>query len=270
MDFSEILYPVLSLGGLGVLLGLGLGYASKKFKVEVDERIPLIKDCLPGANCGGCGYAGCEALAQAIVDDNAPVNACTVGGEDAANNIAKIMGVTAEKKEPKKAFVKCAGSCDVAKKSANYYGIKGCKEAAIIPGGGNKACSYGCLGFGSCVEACQFDAISVIDGVAVVDPEKCTGCGACVKECPKNIIELKPISEKIRVQCSSKDKLKEVKLVCDTGCIGCGICQRNCPSEAIQLKDNLPVIDKDKCTLCMTCVEKCPVKIIKYFELKEN
>lgn len=265
MDINSIVFPIVSLGGLGLVLGAGLGYASKKFKVEVDERVPLIKDSLPGANCGGCGFAGCEAFAQAVVDGNAPANGCVVGGAGTAEKVASIMGVDAGVAEPIKAFVKCAGTCDTTKKSGEYYGFKDCNEASVIPGGGDKACSYGCLGLGSCTKVCQFDAIHIVDGIALVDEEKCTACGACVKACPKNIIEIKPESEIIRVQCSSKDKLKAVKDTCSVGCIGCSVCARVCPTGAIVMDGNIPIVDKDKCNLCMLCVEKCPSKIIKPF-----
>lgn len=265
MEITSILYPVLSLGGLGLIFGIVLGYASKKFHVEVDERVPLVRDCLPGANCGGCGYAGCDAFAQAVVEGKAPANGCVVAGAGAAEKIGEVLGVDVAASEPIKAFVKCAGTCDKAKKSGIYYGNMYCTEAAVIPGGGNKSCSSGCLGLGSCVNACKFDAIHIIDGVAVVDEEKCTGCGACSKACPKHLIDLKPQSEIIRVQCNSSEKLKAVKDVCASGCMGCGVCARVCPEKAIVIENNLPVIDQDKCKLCMTCVEKCPVKIIKPF-----
>ncbi|WP_373899603.1 RnfABCDGE type electron transport complex subunit B [Haloimpatiens sp. FM7315] len=263
---KSIIFPTLSLGGLGILFGVVLGYASKKFHVDVDERVPKIKDCLPGANCGGCGYAGCDAYAQAVVDGLAKPNCCSVGGETAAKTIGEIMGLTVDASEPLKAFVKCNGNCDSAKRKGLYYGNMTCAEAVIIPGGGVKACSFGCLGLGSCVEACKFNAITIENGIAKVDILKCTGCGACVKACPKNLIELKPNSETIRVYCNSKEKLKEVKDVCNSGCISCGQCVRNCPSGAIEMVNNLPVINKEKCTLCMTCVEKCPTKVIKQFE----
>ncbi|SHK44450.1 electron transport complex, RnfABCDGE type, B subunit [Hathewaya proteolytica DSM 3090] len=264
----EILCPVLVMAALGLLFGLGLGFASKKFHVEVDEKVILIKECLPGANCGGCGYAGCDAFAQAVVDGKAPANGCVVGGASVSENVANILGVEVSNAEPIKAFVKCSGSCGKAKNSGNYYGTMDCNEAAVIPGAGDKACSYGCLGLGSCVKACQFDAIHIVDGIALVDDSKCTGCGACTKACPKGLIELKPVSAVIRVQCNSKDKLKEVKDVCSVGCIGCGVCSKLCPTGAITMENNLPVVDKTKCTLCMTCVNKCPVKVIKPFGLK--
>ncbi|WP_142413124.1 RnfABCDGE type electron transport complex subunit B [Hathewaya massiliensis] len=274
MELKLLLYPALSLGGLGLVFGIILGYASKKFHVPVDERVPLVRDCLPGANCGGCGYAGCDAYAEAVVRGEAEANLCAVAGAPAAEKIGTIMGVSVEMGEPKKAFVKCSGVCTEAKTSGQYYGEMDCAQAAIIPGGGSKSCTYGCLGLGTCVKACKFDAIHVVDGVAIVDEEKCTACGACTVACPKNLIELKPKSAVIRVSCNSRDKLKEVKDVCNVGCITCGLCARNCPEGAITMENNLPVVDKDKCTLCMTCVQKCPTKVIRAhgekIELKET
>lgn len=259
----NLIFCALSLGGLGILFGCILGYASKKFNVPVDEKVTKIRECLPGANCGGCGFAGCDACAQAIANGTAPANSCTVASADATAKIGLIMGVKVENEEPKKAFVKCSGTCESAKIKGEYYGNMDCQEAVIIPGSGVKACSYGCLGLGSCVKACKFGAMSIKDGIAHVDEDKCTACGACVKACPKGLIELKPISEVIRVNCNSKDKLKAVKDVCDAGCITCGQCVRNCPTQAITMENNLPVVDKDKCTLCMTCVQKCPTKVIR-------
>lgn len=261
----EILYPVLTLSALGLLFGLGLGFAAKKFHVEVDEKVPLIKDALPGANCGGCGYPGCDAFAQAIVDGKAPANGCVVGGSATVEKIATILNIEVSNAEPIKAFVKCNGTCDKTVKSGVYYGYSDCNEANVIPGSGDKACTYGCLGLGSCVNVCQFDALHIVDGIALVDSDKCTGCGACVDACPKGLIDLKLESQIIRVQCASKDKLKDVKSVCTTGCIGCSICEKVCPTKAITMVNNLPVVDKEKCTVCMMCVTKCPAKIIKPF-----
>lgn len=262
---DSILFPIISLGGLGLIFGVVLGFASKKFHVPVDDRVPLISECLPGANCGGCGFAGCDAYAQAIVEEGAAPNCCPVAGAAAAEKIGKIMGVEVNLEEPKKAYVKCLGSCKVAKKDGIYYGDMDCQEAAIISSGGAKACNYGCLGLQSCVKVCKFDAIYVVDGVAIVDDEKCTGCGACVNICPKGLIDLKTASEVIRVACNSRDKLKEVKDACSVGCMTCGMCVRNCPNEAITMVDNIPVIDKEKCNLCGICVQKCPTKIIKAY-----
>lgn len=259
---KELLAAVVTLGGLGLLFGLILGYASKKFAVEVDEKIPLIKECLPGANCGGCGYAGCDAYAQAVIDEIAAVNCCAVAGAAGAEKIAKIMGVTVSEEEANVAFVKCKGTCDKAKEKGSYYGITSCIDAVNIPGGGSKACEFGCLGLGSCVEACQFDALFIVNDIAVVDETKCIGCGACVKTCPKKVIDLLPVSKKAEIGCSSKAKGIEVKNNCSVGCISCGLCVRNCPEGAIEMINNLPVINHRKCVNCGICIEKCPTHAI--------
>lgn len=265
---SSILYPVLSLGGLGILFGVLLGYASKKFAVEVDERVPMVRSALPGANCGGCGFAGCDAYADAVVNAGAKPNGCPVGGATSAAKIAEIMGVTVDTSEPKKAYVKCQGTCDKAKEKYEYYGAMTCVDAANIPGAGSKSCTFGCMGLGSCVQVCAFDAIHVVNGIAVVDEDACTGCGACVNICPKTVIELTPVSKKVRISCNSHEKGLEVKNACSVGCISCGLCVRNCPSEAITMVNNLPVIDYDKCTQCGVCVGKCPTKAIANLNTK--
>ena len=260
----EILLPVVAIGGLGLIFGIILSVAAKIFAVEKDERIPLVSECLPGANCGGCGYAGCAAAAEAIVKGEAKVNCCPVGGDAVAAKIAEIMGVSAEKSEKMVAFVMCSGGPDVAKNKYDINEKVDCRTANRLSGG-MKECAFGCLGFGSCVEKCAFDAISIKDGVAVVDPEKCTNCGACIGECPKKIIKSIPYDTKVVVRCNSKAKGKETRNACQAGCIGCGICAKNCESGAITLENNLASIDKNICTNCGVCMEKCPRKIIKVF-----
>lgn len=262
MDLNNLIYPVLSLGGLGIVFGALLGYASKKFAVEVDPRVPQVRDALPGANCGGCGFAGCDAYADAVVNGGAAPDKCPVGGATSSSKIAEIMGVTVDTSEPKKAYVKCQGTCNNAKEKYEYYGAMTCVDAANIPGAGSKECTYGCMGLGSCVQVCMFDAIHIKDGIAVVDEEACTGCGACVDICPKSVIELTPVSKKVRISCNSHDKGIAVKNACAVGCLSCGLCVRNCPVEAITMVDNLPVIDYDKCVQCGVCVGKCPTKAI--------
>ncbi len=262
MDINAILTAAGTLAGMGVIFAIILGVASKIFEVETDERVPLIMDALPGANCGGCGFAGCAAFAQNVVDGVAPVSGCPVGGASVAAAVATIMGVAADTSERKVAYVHCSGTCDDATSKYDYTGLQDCKSVMAL-GGGPKACNYACSGLGSCVKACKFDAIEVVNGVAVVNPVKCTACGACLKECPKGIIGLRPESGTVNVSCSSKDKGGIVRNICKVGCIGCGICAKNCPSEAITMDGPLAIIDHDKCTKCGVCVEKCPRKIIK-------
>ena len=259
---TGIIIAAAVVGILGILIGIFLGIASEKFKVEVDEKEILVRNELPGNNCGGCGYAGCDALAKAIAAGQAEVGACPVGGASTAEKIGAIMGVAGGTTEKKVAFVKCKGTCDKTKVQYNYYGVDDCKKVSVVPGAGEKACTYGCMGYGSCVKACAFDAIHVVDGVAVVDKEKCVACGKCVSSCPNHLIELVPYKAEHLVQCSSHDKGKDVKSVCESGCIGCTLCTKQCEFDAIHMENNLAVIDYEKCTNCGKCAEKCPVKVI--------
>jgi RnfABCDGE-type electron transport complex B subunit len=260
---TGILYAALLVGVIGILIGLLLGFAGIKLAVPVDEKEIAVREVLPGNNCGGCGFAGCDALAKAIAAGEAPVNACPVGGAAVADKIGAVMGVDAGDAVKMVAFVKCAGTCDKAALKANYYGISDCKRAAAIPGKSDKACAFGCMGFGSCVSACQFDAIHVVNGVALVDKEKCVACGKCMEECPNQLIELVPYEAAYGVSCMNRDKGPQVMAVCDTGCIGCGICAKQCESDAITVENNVAHIDQSKCTGCGKCAEKCPKKIIK-------
>ncbi len=253
----QILLAIIIVGGMGLLFGALLGIAGKVFAVKVDERIPQILDVLPGANCGGCGFAGCSAYANALVEGGVRPNMCPVGGSAAAEKIAEILGVEAEEKEKLVARVLCNGSPERALQKYNFDGPMDCYSANRL-GGGEKMCPHGCLGLGSCVKVCQFDAISVKNGVAVVDVEKCVACGACAKECPKNIIKILPAKSKYTITCKSVEKGKLTRHDCQVGCIGCGICAKNCPQEAITVKDNLAAIDPLKCVNCGICVSKCP------------
>ena len=209
-----ILYPTLVMGGLGVIFGALLAFASEKFYVAVDERQSKIREILPGANCGGCGYPGCDGYAEACVSGAAQPNKCAAGGPDVAAKIAEILGVAAEASEPMVAFVKCHGTYDKTVKDCVYMGFDDCRSAAVVPGKGPASCTYGCLGFGTCVKVCQFDAIHVKDGVAVVDREKCVGCGSCAAECPRGVIALVPKKSKVQVGCSNPLKGPFVKKVC--------------------------------------------------------
>ncbi len=257
-----ILIATLVVGLTGVIIAVLLEIAGEKFKVETDEREVAVREALPGNNCGGCGYPGCDGLAAAIAQGTAPVSGCPVGGEAVAKVIAEIMGTEAQMGARMTAVVKCAGTCEKAVSQYDYVGPQSCTLAQNNPNGGAKACAYGCTGFGDCKAVCPFGAIEIIDGIAVVDKERCKACGKCVAVCPKHLIELVPYEAKQIVLCNSKAKGVQVKKACQTGCIGCGLCARNCPAEAVTVTDNLASIDYERCTSCGTCKEKCPVKII--------
>ncbi|QHQ60037.1 4Fe-4S dicluster domain-containing protein [Anaerocolumna sedimenticola] len=262
LNLTGVGIATLLISATGIIIGLFLGLAAKKLEVEVDEKEQLVRELLPGNNCGACGFAGCDNLAQAIASGNAAANACPVANSKVHSQIAEVMGTNVEETERQVAFVKCAGTCDKTKVKYNYYGIQDCKKAAFTPGKGPKQCGYGCTGFGSCVKVCQFDAIHVVDGVAIVDKEKCTACGLCIKECPNNLIELVPYNTGHFVRCNSKDKGKDVKAGCSIGCIGCMMCVKACEFDAVKVENNLARIDYSKCTNCGKCAEKCPTKVI--------
>lgn len=262
MSISGILIAAAIVGGTGLFIGVFLGIAGKKFAVQVDEREEAILGVLPGNNCGGCGYAGCSGLASAIVKGEAEVGGCPVGGAPVAAQVAEIMGQSAGDQVHMVAFVKCAGTCEKAQDEYKYYGIDDCTMVSMMQDHGPKGCDYGCLGFGACVKACPFDAIHVIEGIAVVDKEKCKACGKCIAACPKHLIELMPYDQKTFVQCNSNDKGKALMDVCLVGCIGCRLCVKSCQFGAVTVTDNLAHIDPAKCTNCGACAEKCPRKII--------
>ena len=262
MSVTGIILAAVIVGGTGILIGFFLGVAGEKLKVEIDPREEAITGVLPGNNCGGCGYAGCSGLAAAIAKGEAEVGGCPVGGAPVAAKVAEIMGVEAGDSVKMVAFVKCAGTCEKAKKDYAYYGEEDCAMLAFVPNGGPKSCNFGCLGFGNCVKACPFDAIHVVDGIAVVDKEACKACGKCVAACPKKLIELVPYEAKHKVQCASRNKGKDVMAACSVGCIGCKLCERNCPAGAITVVNNIAHVDYEKCTGCGICADKCPKKII--------
>ena len=256
-----IIITTLVIAVIGIVVGAGLVFTGNKFHVEVDERESAVRECLPGNNCGACGYAGCDAMAAAIARGEAPVNGCPVGGAPVAKRIGGIMGLEAGDVERKVAFVRCKGTCDVTRNQGNYVGIKDCRSA-VLAGLNVTECGYGCLGFGSCVAVCPQDAIRVENGVAMVNRKECVGCGLCVKAGPRGLIELVPESRRVAVQCSNRDRGPLVKKVCSAGCIGCMLCTKQCESNAITVTDNLAHVNYAECVQCGKCVEKCPVKVI--------
>ncbi len=268
---NDITIALLVLGGMGLVFGLILGIASKVFRVEEDPRLELLTDALPGANCGGCGYAGCGAYAEAVLKGEAPIGKCASGGNESAAKMAEIMGVKAEKVTRRVAMVRCSGQKGVdangketgIKMKGYYEGVHDCLAATKVAGRGPTICKFGCLGYGNCVKACKYDAIHVEDGVAKVDPEKCVGCMQCAAACPRNIITSVEYGKHVAIACSSHAKGAVTTRGCTIGCIGCGVCVKVCPKGAIKLDKNLAVIDYDLCDSCGLCVNVCPKHMIK-------
>ena len=268
----EIVFAILVLGGLGLIFGLVLAGASKVFYVETDPRLDKLNECLPGANCGGCGYAGCGAYAEAVLNGEAPIGACASGGNECAQAMAAIMGVKAEAVTRKVALVRCSGDRTYdkdgnlvkgAKIKAEYEGFRDCMAASSVGGHGPLACKFGCLGYGTCTKACKYGAISVKNGVAVVDEDLCVGCMACAKACPRNLIVPVEPGRNVVIACASMAKGAVTTRGCTIGCIGCGLCKKICPNGAITVTNNLAVIDYTKCDNCGLCATVCPKKLIK-------
>ncbi|SEP61827.1 electron transport complex, RnfABCDGE type, B subunit [Lachnospiraceae bacterium RM5] len=251
-----IVASCLVVGITGLIIGVILGVSQGIFKVETSEKEIKVREALPGNNCGGCGFAGCDALAKAIAAGECEVNACPVGGDKVAKKIAKIMGATLSESTRMVANVKCKGDCKASPKKFDYYGSKDCNEVSFSIGG-DKSCDYGCLGYGSCLKVCEFDAISIKNSLAVIDKDKCKACKKCIDACPRKLIELIPYAAETKVLCNNKDMGKEAVSVCKNSCIACRMCEKNCPVEAISIKDNVAVIDYDKCISCGKCKEVC-------------
>jgi electron transport complex protein RnfB len=263
---NEIILAAAIIGIMGIVFGIGLSYAAKVFHVKEDERIARVRAALPGANCGACGYPGCDGLAVAIVEGNASGNACPASGEEFTEKLADILGIRTEKTERKTARVLCNGTCALSRAKYQYYGIEDCSAAAQIFGG-HKSCKYGCLGNGTCARVCPFDAIAIVEGVAVILQDKCRACGLCIDACPKKLIELLPVSRNYSVLCRSKDKGPATKKSCDVGCIGCTKCVKTCPAGAISMEGApLAKIDPEKCTNCGECEKVCPTTAIRRVE----
>ena len=260
-----IITAALILGALGLLFGLLLTLTSRIFAVPANPTRDAVRGELPGANCGACGFPGCDGCAEAIACGKAPVNACPVAGAEAGAKIAAIMGVAPVAAADRKvARIICQGPAETCKSKFDYTGIQDCVAASVV-NDGFKSCKFACLGLGTCVKACQFDAIKIdpVKKIAVVDQEKCTGCGQCAAECPKSVIEMRSVKESILVLCHNTGKGKPVVDACKTGCFACGICERICPADAITMVNNLPKIDYSKCVLCGACITNCPKDVIQ-------
>ncbi len=258
-----MLTAIITMGFISIAFGLFLTYVGKKFRVEVDPKLAAIKDTLPGANCGGCGFPGCEKFAEEVFKGNAPVSGCTVGGSSVAEKIGKILGKEVGLAVQKIAVVQCLGDKNTAKRISEYTNdINSCSALDLL--GGDKGCMYGCLGLGDCVKVCLFDAIKMGEnGLPVIDEEKCTACGACVKACPRKIISLIPKTQKIYLGCVSPERGTDVSKVCTKGCIGCSLCSRVVPEGMIVMDGYLPRIQIDKIDeyeKINPAVEKCPPK----------
>jgi len=264
---DTLIYTVLVISTIGIISALILYYVSQKFKVFEDPRIDIVEAILPGANCGGCGLAGCRAFAEACVNANDLKNLfCTVGGNESMDSVATSLGLTAIFKAPRTAVVRCNGTCAHRPKTSQFDGASTCAiEFSLYSG--ESDCSFGCLGLGDCVPVCNFDAIHLnsVTGLPEITDEKCTACGACVEACPKMIIELRkqmPKFRKIYVACMNKEKGGIAKKACEVACIGCGKCEKICEFDAIQITNNLAFIDSEKCKLCRKCVSVCPTNSI--------
>lgn len=257
-----IIIPILTLGILGLLFGIGLAIASKRFAVKVDVRLEKIHGLLPGSNCGACGGAGCFGFAEGLLSGKFSADACRVSDEAIKEKIAHLLGQKLEKKVKKVAVLYCNGGAKV-KDRVLYQGIEDCVAVNLVLGG-QKECVFGCLGFGTCVKVCPFGAIKMSeDGLAVVDESKCKACNKCVLVCPKKLFKLVPVAGKVYVACSSHDLGKDTKAACPVGCIACKLCEKACKFDAIHVIDNLAVIDYTKCTSCGECVKVCPMKTIR-------
>ena len=266
MDFTMIISAVLIVAGVGLIIGIILAIASAVMAVPKDEKVEALTEALPGANCGACGYSGCEGYAKALANGEAKVGACSPGGEECANALAAILGVEAGPVERKVALVHCMGSCDNADTKMEYQGMNSCAAAAAIHGG-SSMCNFGCIGLGDCVAVCPYGAIDICNGVAHINPELCKGCSMCVAACPKKIISFVSYKNQTVVRCSNTDKGALARKACKVACIGCKKCEKLCEAEAIKVTNFKAVVDPEKCSVCNKCVSACPQGCITIFSV---
>lgn len=260
---DTIVLSILTVTVIGIICAVILAFASKVMAVKTDERLPEIRAILPGVNCGACGYPGCDGYAAALLTGSVKTNLCIPGGDTVSKNISDKLGLAFEDVVEKVAVVHCGGDCSATKDKMDYQGIKTCSAAKLLYGG-KGLCSFGCLGFGDCVNVCPNSALYMDNGIARVNSRLCTGCGMCVVTCPKGIISVIPDVARVAVACSNTDKGAVVRQLCSRGCIACKRCEKECPENAIVVENNLAVIDYEKCTGCGRCAEVCPVKCILY------
>lgn len=260
---NDIVLAVLLIGALGLICGLGLAIASVLMAVPRDEKAEALRDLLPGANCGACGYSGCDGYAAAMANEGAKIGLCSPGGAEVAKATGELLGVSGDV-QIKTALVRCGGCTDKTACKLTYRGVSSCKAANQFYGGDRK-CRFGCLGYGDCEAVCEYHAISIVDGLCRINPALCRGCGKCVKACPKGIIGLFDGSTRGIVRCASHDKGAVVRKACTAGCIGCMKCTKVCTHDAIKVENNLAVIDPQKCVGCGDCAANCPVGCISVF-----
>lgn len=262
-----ILNAVIVLMVIGAAAALLLVVASKYMSVPVDEKFPKIRECLPGANCGACGFAGCDGYAQALADGSETrTNLCVPGADKVARDLSEVMGTPFEDVVEQVAFVHCMGDCNIAKIKYDYEGIESCAAANLMYNG-RYACIHGCLGLGDCVKACPNNALRIKDGIAVVNPRLCTGCGICTRTCPNHLVRLMPDVNQVVNTCSNIEKGAVARQQCKNACIGCKMCEKNCPEGAIKVENNLAVIDYEKCINCGKCASVCPTGCLKIYDL---
>lgn len=272
MEFTDILIAFGVVAAVAFILGVLLALISHFFAVPEDQKVKAVRACLPGVNCGACGYKGCDDYAAAVAAGTAKPNLCVPGAEATAKELGEILGIEVEAPEDLVAFVHCNGHCEATTKKADYTGVTSCRAASMLFGGPD-ACRFGCIGLGDCAAACPVGAICTKDGIAHVDTSRCIGCGLCRDTCPKHIISLIPQESAVVVSCSNTDKGAQARTACKNACIACKKCEKACPNGAVSVKDNLARIDYDKCTGCGACATACPtgaIQAVKLADIPEN